>query len=100
LPKKIAFSPRTPTPPLLLTVTVEPNGEPTPPETLSPLAKTVDFTGNQVFVYYLEGSVMQVSITVPRGIKSDYSAFFNEKPYKCFTYTSKSLDRLICHGAI
>jgi hypothetical protein len=98
--KKTALSPRTPTAQLLASATIEPKVVSTPVITPSPAIKSVDFTGNQVYVSYLEGEVMQVSITVPKGIKGDYSAIFNEKPFTCFTYTSKSLDRLICHGAI
>jgi hypothetical protein len=75
---------------------------PTSTQVITPSAirHQVDFSGHQVYVSYLEGDVLQVSITVPNGIKGDYTAVFGEKVFRCFTYTSKNLDRLICHGPI
>lgn len=80
--------------------TAKPTETPVQVVTPSLAAPSVNFTGHQVYIAYLEGGVLQVSITVPGGIKGDYSATFDGKPYACFTYTSKSLDRLICHGAL
>lgn len=97
---KTAAAPKTPTPSPLPAVTEKPTVPATPAITQLPAQKAVDFTGHQVFVAYLDNEVLQVSITVPNGISGDYLATFDEKPYTCFTYTSKSLDRLICNGAI
>jgi hypothetical protein len=92
-----ALIPTTTSPPVATEAfTVTPTQITTPSATIP----KVDFSGHQVYVSYLENEVMQVSITVPNGINGEYSATFDGKPYTCFTYTSKTLDRLICHGAL
>jgi hypothetical protein len=94
-----ASVPKTSTATLAPSTTQQPTSMPTLNITMTPPIKSVDFTGHQVYVSYLDNDVMQVSVSVPNGISGEFSATFNEKPYSCFTYTSKNLDRLICQGA-
>jgi len=95
---KTEVAPKTSTASPLPSATQKPTATFTPIATPSPAAPKVDFTGHQVWFAYLEGEKLQLSITVPKGIKGDYSVIVDGKQYTCFSYTMKRLDRLICLG--